>query len=68
MKRRNFLKLAAGAAALPMIPRGARAEAYPSRPVRVLVGTPAGGGMDIAGRIIAAALTERLGISHLKGA
>ena len=61
MKRRNFLKLAAGAAALPMIPRGACAEAYPSRPVRVLVGTPAGGGMDIAGRIIAAALTERLG-------
>jgi tripartite-type tricarboxylate transporter receptor subunit TctC len=61
MKRRNFLKLAAGAAALPMIPQGARAEAYPSRPVRVLVGTPAGGGMDIAGRIIAAALTERLG-------
>jgi tripartite-type tricarboxylate transporter receptor subunit TctC len=43
------------------MPRLARAETYPSRPVRVLVGTAAGGGMDFAGRIIAAALTERLG-------
>jgi tripartite-type tricarboxylate transporter receptor subunit TctC len=61
MKRRNFLKLVAGATAVPAISRIARGETYPSRPVRVLVGTPAGGGMDIAGRIIAQALTERLG-------
>jgi tripartite-type tricarboxylate transporter receptor subunit TctC len=60
MKRRNFLGLAGGAVALPAIPRLANAQAYPSRSVRIIVGTAAGGGMDIAGRIIAQALTERL--------
>jgi len=61
MKRRSFLKLAPGASVCGLMPRLARAETYPARQVRVLVGTTAGGGMDIAGRIIAAALTERLG-------
>ena len=41
--RRTFLRLAMGAAALPAVPRIARAQAYPSRPVRIIVGFPAGG-------------------------
>jgi tripartite-type tricarboxylate transporter receptor subunit TctC len=61
MKRRSFLGLAAGAVAMPALPRLASAQAYPSRSVRIIVGTAAGGGMDIAGRVIAQALTERLG-------
>jgi tripartite-type tricarboxylate transporter receptor subunit TctC len=61
MKRRSFLGLAAGALAMPALPRAVRAQAYPSRSVRIIVGTAAGGGMDIAGRVIAQALTERLG-------
>jgi tripartite-type tricarboxylate transporter receptor subunit TctC len=46
---------------MPSLPRVASAQAYPSRSVRIIVGTAAGGGMDIAGRVIAQALTERLG-------
>jgi len=61
MKRRNFLKAALGVSAWSAMPQLAHADTYPSRPVRVLVGTAAGGGMDFAGRVIAAALTERLG-------
>jgi tripartite-type tricarboxylate transporter receptor subunit TctC len=61
MKRRNFMSLMLGGAALPAFLRGASAQAYPTRPVRIVVGTAAGGGMDFAGRIIAQALTERLG-------
>ncbi len=60
MKRRNFLQLVTGAIALPALSRAARAQVYPSRSVRIIVGTAAGGGMDIAGRVIAQALTERL--------
>src|SRR3954462_7892917 len=45
--RRKFLHLAAGATALPAVSRGAWAQAYPSRPVRWIVGYPAGGGTDI---------------------
>jgi tripartite-type tricarboxylate transporter receptor subunit TctC len=45
--RRQFLHLAAGAAALPTVPRIARAQVYPSRPVRIIVGFPAGGSGDI---------------------
>jgi tripartite-type tricarboxylate transporter receptor subunit TctC len=59
--RRQFLHLAAGAAALLALPRIARAQAYPSRPVRILVGFPAGGTTDIVARLIGQWLSERLG-------
>ena len=59
--RRYVLHLAAGAAALPAVTRVARAQAYPTRPVRIIVGFPAGGTTDIAARLIAQWLTERLG-------
>jgi tripartite-type tricarboxylate transporter receptor subunit TctC len=59
--RRQFLHLAAGAAALPAVSKLARAQAYPTRPVRVIVGFPAGGGSDIAARLIGQSLQERLG-------
>ena len=59
--RRRFLHLAAGAAALPAISQIARAQAYPSRPVRIFVGYPAGGGVDITARLIGQWLSERLG-------
>jgi tripartite-type tricarboxylate transporter receptor subunit TctC len=59
--RRRFLELAAGAAALPTVSRFARAQAYPSRPVRLLVGFPPGGGTDTVARLIGQALSERLG-------
>jgi tripartite-type tricarboxylate transporter receptor subunit TctC len=61
LPRRNFLHLAAGAAALPAVSRLARAQAYPTRPVRWIVGYAAGGGNDITARLIAQWLTERLG-------
>src|SRR6266508_6270779 len=50
LPRRNFLHLAAGAAALPAVSRFAWAQAYPSRPVRIIVGFPAGGGNDVVAR------------------
>jgi tripartite-type tricarboxylate transporter receptor subunit TctC len=59
--RRQFLHLAAGAAALPAVPSIARAEAYPARPVRLVVTTPAGGSPDIIARLIGQWLSERLG-------
>jgi tripartite-type tricarboxylate transporter receptor subunit TctC len=59
--RRKFLKLAAGAAALPVLPRFAMAQAYPSRPVRLVVGYPPGGPADIGSRLVAQALSDRLG-------
>jgi tripartite-type tricarboxylate transporter receptor subunit TctC len=59
--RRQFLRLAAGAAALPALSRIACAQAYPSRPVRIIVGFPAGGTADIATRLIGQWLSERLG-------
>src|SRR5258708_34307228 len=61
MKRRAFLHLAAGAAALPAISRVAWAQAYPSRPVRIIVAFAAGGGNDIFARLIGQWLSERLG-------
>ena len=59
--RRRFLHLAAGAAALPIISRFAWAQSYPTRPVRLIVGFPAGGPTDIVARIIGQSLSERLG-------
>jgi tripartite-type tricarboxylate transporter receptor subunit TctC len=61
LPRRRFLHLAAGAAALPAVPRLARAQSYPTKPVRLLVGFAAGGGNDIAARLISHWLSERLG-------
>src|SRR5204863_9540810 len=59
--RRRLLHVAAGAAALPPVSRFAWAQAYPSRPVRIIVGFPAGGGSDITARLMGQWLSERLG-------
>jgi tripartite-type tricarboxylate transporter receptor subunit TctC len=61
LPRRKFLHLAAGAAALPAVSRVARAQAYPSRPVRIIVGYPPGGTSDVVARLIGQQLSERLG-------
>src|SRR5579864_2560351 len=61
LARRELLHLAAGAAALSIVPRTASALDYPTRPVHLIVGFPAGFAPDIIGRIIAASLSERLG-------
>jgi tripartite-type tricarboxylate transporter receptor subunit TctC len=59
--RRAFLHLAVGAVALPVVSRIARAQAYPTRPVRLIVGYPAGGPVDIIARLIGQWLSDRLG-------
>src|SRR5256885_6239355 len=61
LPRRNFLHLAAGAAALPPASRFAWAQAYPTRPARIVCGYPPGGVVDIYARLIAQWLSERLG-------
>ena len=61
LPRRNFLQLAAGAAALPAASRIARAQTYPSRPVRLIIGVAPGSAPDILGRLLAQWLSERLG-------
>ena len=58
--RRQFLTLAAGAAALPALPHAVRADEYPSRPVRIVVGFPPGAATDVVGRLMAQLLSERL--------
>jgi len=59
--RRGFMRLAAGAAALTTVPRVARGQTYPSRPVHVIFGFPAGGGSDSIARLMGQWLSERLG-------
>jgi tripartite-type tricarboxylate transporter receptor subunit TctC len=59
--RREFITLVGGAAALPAVSRIAAAQAYPTRPVRLVVGFPAGGAADITARLIGQWLSERLG-------
>jgi tripartite-type tricarboxylate transporter receptor subunit TctC len=61
LPRRQFLHLAAGAAVLPALSRIARAQAYPTRPVRIIAGFPPGGGNDLYARLIAQWFSERLG-------
>jgi tripartite-type tricarboxylate transporter receptor subunit TctC len=61
LPRRQFLHLAAGAAALPAVSRFARAQAYPTRPVRIVVTFPAGSTSDILARLMGQWLSERLG-------
>jgi len=61
LSRRHFLQLAAGTAALPVVTRVAWAQAYPTRPARIVCGYPPGGVVDIYARLIAQWLSERMG-------
>jgi tripartite-type tricarboxylate transporter receptor subunit TctC len=61
LPRRHFLRLAAGASALPAVSRFAWAQSYPSRPVRIIVGFAAGGPNDILARLIGQWFSQRLG-------
>ena len=63
--RRHFLRLAGATIALPAVSRGALAQAYPSRPVRLVIGYPPGGSADITARLITQWLSERLGQSFI---
>jgi tripartite-type tricarboxylate transporter receptor subunit TctC len=63
LARRRFLHLAAGAAAVPALSSSTWSQTYPTRPVRIIVGTPAGGASDIPARLIGQWLSERLGQS-----
>ena len=65
IRRRGFLQLASAAAALPALPAVARAQTYPTRPVKLIVTVPAGGSPDIIGRLIAQWLSEKLGQSFV---
>ena len=70
--RRRFLRLAAGAAALPAVSRNASAQAYPTRPITMIVSFGAGSAADVTGRILAERMRERLGqpiiIENIAGA
>jgi tripartite-type tricarboxylate transporter receptor subunit TctC len=61
--RRRFLHLAAGAAALPVVPRVAKAQAFPTRPITIVVPFAAGGALDVLGRILAERMRTSLGQS-----
>jgi tripartite-type tricarboxylate transporter receptor subunit TctC len=65
LPRRHFLRLAAGAVALPGVSQIANAQAYPTRPVRLVSGYAAGGVVDIVARLIGSQLSERLGQSFI---
>ena len=65
LNRRNVLRLAGAAVAMPALARGASAQAYPSRAVRLIIGYPPGGSADITARLITQWLTERLGQSFI---
>jgi tripartite-type tricarboxylate transporter receptor subunit TctC len=65
LPRRRFLHLAAGAAVLSIVPRMALAEAYPTRPVRIIVPVAPGGALDITARLMGQWLSERLGQSFV---
>jgi tripartite-type tricarboxylate transporter receptor subunit TctC len=60
-QRRRFLQLAGAAAVAPALPRLARADTFPSRPVKILVGFSAGGAVDIVARVMADWFSQRLG-------
>src|SRR5262245_21988155 len=72
LPRRNFLHLAAGAATLPAVTRLARAQAYPTRPVTIIVPFAAGGGTDVSARIggdyMSRTIVQRLIIEKVRGA
>ena len=72
LRRRQFLHLAAGAAALPVLPQVARAQAYPSRPITMVVPVPAGGALDTNARLVASGMAAALGqpvvIENVSGA
>ena len=65
IERRQFLQLAAGAAALPLTSGSASAQAYPSRPVRLVIGYTPGGSADLTARLMGQWLSERLGQSFV---
>src|SRR5215468_10680233 len=65
LPRRRFLQLTAGAAAFPLVSRIAGAQAYPTRPVRIIVGFAAGGIVDVFTRLIGQWLSERMGQQFL---
>ena len=65
LPRRKFLRLAAGAAALPAVSRAALALDYPNRPVKILVGFSGGGAVDVVARLIGDWLSRRLGAQFL---
>ena len=68
LPRRSFLHLAAGAGVLPVLSRVARAQTYPTRPIRIVISFPAGSVDDLLARLIEQSLSERLGqpFGHLE--
>jgi hypothetical protein len=67
-RRRQFLQLAAGVLALPAVSRIAKAQAYPARPVRLLIGFAAGGTQDVIGRLLGQWLSARPADHHRESA